>query len=89
MFPDSPLPCPPDVWEAPTAEEWAVRHRAWEERCAPDGPVRAGEVLDWVWGQGAGRGEQVRRWFEEAGEGMGGVVWECARAQARVWRGAG
>ncbi|KAH6649421.1 hypothetical protein F5144DRAFT_624630 [Chaetomium tenue] len=89
LFPDSPLPCPPDVWEAPTAEVWAARHRAWEDRCAPDGPVRAGEVLGWVWGQGAGRGELVRRWFEEAGEGLGGVVWECARAQARVGGGEG
>lgn len=84
IFPNTPLPCPPDVWEAPTAETWAVRHRAWEDRCGPEGPVKAGEVLAWVWGQGTGREEQVSMWFQEAGEALGGLVLECARAQARA-----
>ncbi|KAH6844724.1 hypothetical protein B0I37DRAFT_343250 [Chaetomium sp. MPI-CAGE-AT-0009] len=85
MFPASPLPCPPDVWEAPTAEAWAARHRAWEERCAPGGgPVRAGEVLAWVRGQGTDREALFREWFALAGEALGGLVLECARAQARV-----
>jgi hypothetical protein len=87
LFPNTPLPCPPDVWEAATAEAWSVRHRAWEDRCGPDGPVKAGEVLAWVLGQGTGREEQVRTWFQEAGEVLGGSVLECARAQARTARG--
>ncbi|KAK3291037.1 uncharacterized protein B0H64DRAFT_427492 [Chaetomium fimeti] len=84
LFPASPLPCPPDVWEAPTAEAWAVRHRAWEARCAPGGPVRAGEVLAWVRGEGTEREGLFREWFVLAGEAVGGLVLECARAQARV-----
>ncbi|KAK4040433.1 hypothetical protein C8A01DRAFT_15677 [Parachaetomium inaequale] len=84
LFSDAPLPCPLHIWEASTAEEWAVRYRAWEEYCSPGGPLRARDVLFWVQGKRSGREEQLRVWFQGVGDALGGGVFECARAQTRV-----
>jgi hypothetical protein len=84
LFPEAPLPCPSSVWEAATAEEWAVRYRSWEEYCGNRGPLRARDVLCWVQGRETGREEQLRGWLQGVEAELGGLVFECARAQGRT-----
>jgi hypothetical protein len=89
LFASAPLPLPAHIWEAPTADEWAARYRAWEEYCGEEeDPLRGREVLAWVQGKESGREEQLRVWFEGVEPELGGVVLECARAQGRTeWGG--
>jgi hypothetical protein len=84
LFPEAPLPCPSRVWEAPTAEEWAVRYRCWEEHCGGRGPLRGRDVLCWVQGRETGREEQLRVWLQGVEAELGGLVFECGRAQGRT-----
>ncbi|KAK4097278.1 hypothetical protein N658DRAFT_479203 [Parathielavia hyrcaniae] len=85
VFPDAPLPCPSRVWEPPSAEEWAVRYRSWEEEyCGGRGPLRGRDLLCWVQGRETGREEQLRAWLQGVEPELGGLVWECARAQGRT-----
>ncbi|KAL2151658.1 hypothetical protein VTH82DRAFT_6756 [Thermothelomyces myriococcoides] len=104
IFPDAPLPCPTHVWDAPTAEEWAARYRAWEEsnrRLATTtttttttsggdggsgggGHLRARDMHCWLGGKESGRERQLLAWFHQVEESWSGVVFECARAQARA-----
>jgi hypothetical protein len=85
VFPDTALPCPAHIWEAPTAEEWAERYRAWEEYCSSRGGVLRGrDVLSWVHGKETGREEQLGMWFREVDWESAVLVFECARGQGRV-----
>ncbi|KAK4244350.1 hypothetical protein C7999DRAFT_35274 [Corynascus novoguineensis] len=64
LFSHAPLPCPSHVWDAPTTEEWAARHRVWEEFCSDSGSgsgsgshskaLRAGDLIRWLRGEESG-----------------------------------
>jgi hypothetical protein len=84
LFPSAPLPLPAHIWEAPTAEEWAARYCAWEEYCGGKGPLRGKDLLAWVRGKETGREEQLRAWFQGVEGELGGMVFECARAQGKA-----
>ncbi|KAK4149238.1 hypothetical protein C8A00DRAFT_38159 [Chaetomidium leptoderma] len=84
LFPDTPLPCPSHIWEAPTDTEWSVRYRAWEDFCGNCGPLRYKDILRWVLGKETGCEEQLRVWFLGIEVELGGVVFNRARAQGRT-----
>ncbi|KAK3304848.1 uncharacterized protein B0T15DRAFT_576193 [Chaetomium strumarium] len=84
LFPSAPLPLPAHIWEAPKADEWAARYRAWEEYCGADGPLRGKDLLSWVQGKETGREGQLRAWFQGLEPELSGIVFECARAQGKA-----
>ncbi|KAK4118756.1 hypothetical protein N657DRAFT_650947 [Parathielavia appendiculata] len=88
FYPTAPLPLPTHIWEAPTADEWAARYRAWEKYCDAQGPLRGRDVLSWVQGKESGAEEKLRAWFLGIEDELGGLVFECARAQGKT-EGAG
>ena len=77
------------MWEAPTAEEWATQHRAWEETWgsgSDDGgnqplPLKAGDILSWLRGKETGREDRLAAWFC-SGTGLEDLIFVCGRAQA-------
>lgn len=86
LFPEAPLPCPDDVWDAADAPEWAARRRRWVERCG-DEALRGRHILSWMWGVETGREIALEAWFREAGA-FGAMLFVCGRAQ-RGTPGAG
>jgi hypothetical protein len=89
FYADGPLPCPRDVWEAPNAEVWASRYRAWQERSGAwipcsDGtpPLQPRDMFYWVHGRTTGREDKLLAWFQIAEQDLARLVFECSRAQA-------
>ena len=87
LFPEAPLPCPAVVWEAPTAEAWAVEYRRWEEswnhQSQPQ-PLKARHVICWVRGRETGYEDRLADWFRSANTGLEDLVFVCARSQGTL-----
>ncbi|KAL2165655.1 hypothetical protein VTG60DRAFT_4059 [Thermothelomyces hinnuleus] len=84
IFPEAPLPCPSHIWDAPTAEEWAARYQAWDDFLPDARHLRARDMHFWLGGKESGRERQLLAWFHQVEDSLSGLVFECARAQARA-----
>jgi hypothetical protein len=75
-FGDSILPCPENVWQASTAEQWTSQYGTWEVYCGE--VLRMKHILQWIKGEISGKEQQLVTWFQTVGD-LGVIIFICAR----------